>query len=81
MTRNPTNTLKITIYNTNTPTIHKYISQVPNCSKVFKINIPKKEKRNDQRFMMICMALFILSIFCIFDDYCWQQIRLAQCSI
>ena len=69
MTQNLRSALKITIYNTKTPTMQTYISpqKLKTKSEISNIHIFKKNNfENDQRFMLIRIALFIFCTFCIF---------------
>ena len=65
MTPNTRNACKIKIYSTkhtNNTSIH---FQQSNIFVKFKTPYLKKRVQKDQRFMLICMALFIFCIFCI----------------
>ena len=64
MTPKPTNALNRTVYNAkHTPKIQTYISLNP---KIRKSIFSKRKNHNDQRFMLICIAILILGVFCIF---------------
>ena len=68
MTQNPINAIIITIYNkrhTNNTKIHFPTIQK---NRKTKIHISAKNQ-NDQRFMLICMGLFIICIICIIYMY------------
>ena len=65
------NAVKITIYNSNDTNITKSYLQNTIVFESFRNNkhsIISPQNRNDQRFMFIFMAFFIICIFCILSD-------------
>ena len=68
MSPNPIDALKIIIYNTkHTNNTQITFPRIPK-NKKSKIHIFKNTNRNDQRFVLIFMTLFIFGTFCIFLD-------------